>query len=102
MLNTLSNTPCFLPTGSGPIQDELYWIYRPTVDADRTSSILSSPSSPTSQISTLVNLHPLKEEGDTWIEIDLAHVTEEEQEKERSTLRKKCDRQAKKAIRKER
>jgi len=103
MLNALSNTPCFLPTGSGPIQDELYWIYRPTLDADRTSSILSPTSSPTSpSISTLVNLQPLKEEGDTWIEIDLAQTSEKEQEKEHSTLRKKCDRQAKKAIRIER
>ena len=105
VLNTLSNTPCFSHTGSGPLQDELYWIYRPSLDADRTSSILSSTSSPTSpSISTLVNTHlqPLKEEGDTWIEVDLAQATEKEQEKGHSTLRKKDDRQARKAVRKER
>src|SRR5258705_376000 len=102
MLNTLSNTPCFSPTGSGPIRDELYWIYLPPLDADRTSSILSSTSSPISpSISTLVNthLHPLKEEeGDAWIEIDLTQVMEEE-EKGHSTLRKRNDRHAKKTIR---
>jgi hypothetical protein len=104
VLNTLSNTPCFLPSGSGPRRDELYWLYQPSLDADRTSSIISSSPSPTSpSINTLVNAHlyPLKEEGDTWVEIDLAQVTENEQEKVHSTLRKKHDKHAKRTMRKE-
>jgi hypothetical protein len=96
VFNTLSNTPCFTPTGSGPIQDELYWIYLPSLDVERTSSILSSPSSPASSpsISPLANshLHPLKEEGDTWVEVDPVQETEKEHRRTHSTLRRKENR----------
>jgi len=76
ILNTLSNTPCFVPNGQGP-RDELYWTYDSTLDGQRVTSMLSSVSSP-STTSTLVNTLYVPKEGDNWNELDLCSISDHE------------------------
>ncbi|PPQ63655.1 hypothetical protein CVT24_004429 [Panaeolus cyanescens] len=47
IINTLSNTPCFSPTGTGVFSpDELYWEYDHTLDKDRENAVFSYVPSP--------------------------------------------------------